>query len=84
MTKILFFGALRDVAGEPAFSCVLPEQLRTIADVRHWLAERDPLLGDALGAPGVRMAVDQAFCVSDDDKVQGALEIAFMSPLSGG
>ena len=84
MTRILFFGRLGELAGASTLCCDLPEEACTIADVRAWLAARDPLLGEALYAPGVRAAVDQAFCVSDSDRAAGAAEIAFMSPLSGG
>jgi molybdopterin synthase sulfur carrier subunit len=84
MTTILFFGRLRDVAGCSQFAASLPGGVVTVADVRAWLAQRDPVLGEALQAPGVRAAVDQAFCLADTDRASGAREIAFMSPLSGG
>ncbi|MBL8542596.1 MAG: MoaD/ThiS family protein [Hyphomonadaceae bacterium] len=84
MTKILFFGRLRDAAGLAELSCCLPQSLRTVAEVRQWLGARDPNLGQALAAPGVRVAVDQTFCASEQACAAGAQEIAFMSPLSGG
>ncbi|WP_395647991.1 MoaD/ThiS family protein [Terricaulis sp.] len=84
MTTILFFGRLRDVAGCSEMLCDLPQQVSSVADVRAWLAARDPVLGKALHAPGVRVAVDRSFCTRDDQCAGGAAEIAFMSPLSGG
>lgn len=83
MTRILFFGRLRDAAGASEMACELPASLRTVADVRAWIGARDPELGAVLGAPGVRIAVDQVFA-ADDAPASGAAEIAFMSPLSGG
>jgi molybdopterin converting factor small subunit len=84
MTRILFFGRLRDAAGGAEFADELPASLATVADVRRWLAEQDPVLGEALRAPGVRVAVDQMFCLNESQDAQEAREIAFMSPLSGG
>ena len=84
MTRILFFGRLRDIAGSAQLAEALPADIATVADVRAWLAQRDPILGEAISAPGVRVAVNQAFCLTDADAARGADEIAFMSPLSGG
>lgn len=83
MTRILFFGRLRDAAGASEAAHELPASLRTVADVRAWISAHDPHLGAALAAPGVRVAVDQVFA-ADDTPACGAGEIAFMAPLSGG
>jgi molybdopterin synthase sulfur carrier subunit len=84
MTKLLFFGRLRDVAGQAELLCELPGSVATISDVRAWLKQRDEALGEAVAAPDVRIAVNQAFCLDDNEPVHGASEIAFMPPLSGG
>ena len=81
MVKILFFGRLSDAA-QP-LDRPLPDGVRTVEALADWLAAEAPALGDLLGQPGVRIAVNQRFtttgqAISDDD------EIAFMSPLSGG
>ena len=84
MTTLLFFGRLSDVAGCSQMACELPQTVTTVAALRTWLAARDPILGQAIQAQGVRVAVNRAFCVSDMESTLGAEEIAFMSPLSGG
>lgn len=84
MTRLLFFGRLRDVAGYAERRLELPPSVQTIGDLRDHLAAQDSALGEALGARGVRVAIDRAFCLSDDASARGADEIAFMSPLSGG
>jgi molybdopterin converting factor subunit 1 len=84
MTTILFFGRLSDAAGCSRMTCDLPKTVTTVAGLRAWLAARDPILGEAIQSPGVRVAVNQTFCLSDADPTLGAREIAFMSPLSGG
>jgi molybdopterin synthase sulfur carrier subunit len=83
MTRILFFGRLRDVAGQAEMICDPPREAASVAALRDWLAARDPLLGEALAGAGVRVAVNQQFC-SLDTSLADAEEIAFMSPLSGG
>lgn len=84
MTRLLFFGRLRDIAGFAERTVELPATVDSIADLRALLSAQDPDLGAAITAPGVRVAVDQAFCLSDATPARGAREIAFMSPLSGG
>ena len=79
--RVLFFGRLREAAGCPELHC--DEELGTVADLRDWLATRDPSLGQALRRPGVRVARNQAFC-GWSEPIAGASEVAFMSPLSGG
>ena len=65
-------------------ACDLPETVTTVAALRTWLAARDPVLGEAIQARGVRVAANRSSCVADTDSTLGAEEIAFMSPLSGG
>lgn len=84
MTNILFFGRLSDAAGCSRMACDLPDTVTTVAALRAWLARRDAVLGEALQTPGVRVAVNQTFCISDAELTLSAREIAFMSPLSGG
>lgn len=82
MPRLLFFGPLRERAGD-LHEQVVQLDARTLADVVNWIAKRNPELGEALKAKGVRVAIDQAFA-SLDAPVGNAKEIAFMSPLSGG
>lgn len=84
MTRLLFFGRLRDIAGYAERRIDLPQEIETIADLRAYLAARDATLGQAIAERGVRVAVNQTFCTSDAAPTRGAVEIAFMSPLSGG
>lgn len=84
MTRLLFFGRLRDVAGEGARDVDLPAHIETVADLRAWISERDAELGQALQARGIHVAVDQVICNRASETVRGAREVAFMPPLSGG
>lgn len=83
MTRILFFGRLRDVARESEREIDLPQHVATAADLRAWLAEKDAVLGEALAARGIHIVVDRVVRTGNVS-VRGAKEIAFMPPLSGG
>lgn len=84
MTRLLFFGRLRDVAGFGEQEIDLPLDIATVADLRAFLRATDPDLGEAISARGIRVAINQSFCLNDLESVRDAREIAFMSPMSGG
>lgn len=83
MTILLFFGAIRDVAGCAEMAADLPPGIDSLDALRDWLAARDPVLGEAVRSRRIRVAVDHAF-VAHDAPLAQPKEIAFMSPLSGG
>lgn len=84
MTKLLFFGRTRDAAGCGEMECDLPATIETVADLRAWLASLDPELGAVLAARDIRVAADWRMCTNETTSVHGAVEIAFMPPMSGG
>ena len=84
MTRILFFGRLRDAAGGRERMVALPDDVGTVADLRDWLARNDAALGSAISARGIHVVVDQVICNKDAQDVRAAAEIAFLPPLSGG
>lgn len=84
MTRLLFFGRLRDTAGSGERAVILPACIETVADLRTWLADENAELGAALRAPGIHVVVDQVICNKETQSVRTATEIAFMPPLSGG
>lgn len=84
MTRLLFFGRLRDVAGHGERIVTLPPNIETVADLRAWLASEDATLGAAIDGRGIHVVVDQVVCNKDTQGVSAATEIAFMPPLSGG
>jgi len=83
MTSIFFFGPIRDAAGCSQMRVELPREVDNLHRLRDWLAERDPILGEAARAPGIRVAIERAF-VTQDAPLNSPEEIAFMSPMSGG
>ncbi len=79
MARVLLFGPLRDLAG-------WRERLiesGSLNELRAFLADEDPDLGEALGGAGVQVAVDQAVA-RGDMALTAASEVAFLPPMSGG
>jgi molybdopterin synthase sulfur carrier subunit len=79
MARVLLFGPLRDLAGWRERDLTAA----SLAELRQALAAEDPALGDALAAPGVQVALDQAI-VRGDAALSAAAEVAFLPPMSGG
>jgi molybdopterin synthase catalytic subunit len=74
------FGSLREAAGESTIQVELDEGA-SVADLRSWLSERNPLvdkLGDRLAA-AVNLEI-----ASSDDVLQDGDEVAFLPPVAGG
>ena len=82
--KILYFSWLREKVGKSAEIVDLPANVGTIADVMAWLRARGAEYEDAFAHPTViRAALDHVH-VQPTASLQGAREIAFFPPVTGG
>lgn len=85
---LVFLGKFGDVApaglGEIALPALVDAGVHTLNDLQHWLAVREPLLGQAMAATRTRLIVNQ--CVAHDlsQAIADGDEIAFLPPMSGG
>ena len=79
MARVLLFGPLRDLAGWRERDLAAA----SLAELRALLGAEDPALGEALAAPGVQVALDQAI-VRGDARLAAGAEVAFLPPMSGG
>ena len=79
--RVLLFGRLSDLAGWRERSFDPPPA--SLSELRSWLTRDDAGLGEALNGPGVQAAVDKTL-VRGDRALAGALEVAFLPPMSGG
>jgi molybdopterin synthase sulfur carrier subunit len=79
--RVLLFGRLADVAGWRERT-IAPAPA-SLSALRALLGADDPRLGEALGAKGVRAAVDRLIVLGDAALAAG-MEVAFMPPMSGG
>jgi molybdopterin converting factor subunit 1 len=78
--KVLFFGMLKDLAGQASESLDLNEDA-TLGDLISRFAERVPQMKEML--PSVAMAVNQHYAAADR-KLKDGDEIALLPPVSGG
>ncbi len=79
MARVLLFGRLSDIAGWRERQV----ESDSLAGLRALLSGEDEGLADALSAPGVQVALDQAI-VRGDAVLSARSEVAFLPPMSGG
>ena len=82
--KLRYFAWVRERVGKPEEEVELPAGIATVADLMNWLSCRGDEYAHAFENPNViRAALDRAH-VKADAAIQGAREIAFFPPMTGG
>ena len=82
--KLLYFAWVREKIGLSGESVSLPPGIVTVGDTMAWLRTRGPEYEEAFARPLViRAAINQTH-VKPDASVEGAREIAFFPPVTGG
>jgi molybdopterin synthase sulfur carrier subunit len=82
--KIRYFAWLRHRIGAAEETVEPPPEVRSVAALKGWLADRHPAFKEALAAKGlVRCAVNQDY-VPDDAALRPTDEVAFFPPVTGG
>jgi len=79
--QLLYFAAVSDALGKSSESYALPEDVKTIADLRAHLAARYPAL--VRGLPSVRFARNETFA-EESEVIAGGDVIALIPPVAGG
>lgn len=81
---LLYFARVREALGLEEERRDLPESVRTVRDLMAWLAAHDGRYAEAFAAPEkLRCAIDQVMSPFDAP-LDGASEIAFFPPVTGG
>ena len=84
LARVLFFGRLRDQAGEAERDVALRDAVE-LARFRDFAAAGDANLAEALAAPHIRVAINAALIApTAAAMVAPGDEVAFMPPFSGG
>lgn len=84
MTKIVYFAWVRDRVGLGEEEVELPAGVDTVADAMDWLAGRGEGYARAFANRSVvRAALDHRL-VRPEAEIDGAGEIAFFPPMTGG
>ncbi|WP_344762690.1 molybdopterin converting factor subunit 1 [Actimicrobium antarcticum] len=82
--ELRFFASVRELLGTGRESLEVPEQVRTVGDLRQFLRERGSVWAEALAEQrALRMAVDQTMSDATTALSDGC-EVAFFPPVTGG
>jgi molybdopterin synthase sulfur carrier subunit len=82
--NILYFAWVREQIGTDREQLDPPAEVRDVAGLIGWLAQRSPGHAAALADPArLRAAVDQKYA-APDAPIAGAREIALFPPVTGG
>ena len=82
--ELRFFASVREQLGVSQETAVVPDTVRTLGDVRSWLAQRGPVWSETLAqGRALRMALDHQILPADTALHDGC-EVAFFPPVTGG
>jgi molybdopterin converting factor subunit 1 len=81
VVQVLYFAALRDLAGTNEECFELPREILTVSDFIVYIQGARPALAGKLAS--VRVALDEAFA-NDSDALSGVQVIALIPPVAGG
>ncbi|MCD2322579.1 molybdopterin converting factor subunit 1 [Sphingomonas sp. IC-56] len=82
--ELLYFAWVRERVGTGQERIDPPEEVKTVADLVAWLAQRSPGHAEAFAEPErLRAAIDQKF-VPLDAPLGRAREVALFPPVTGG
>lgn len=82
--RLLYFAWVKEKVGHAAEDVDVPQNIATVADLIAWLKARGPEFAQAFEqSDAIRAAIDQAH-VRHDARIDGAREIAFFPPVTGG
>lgn len=82
--ELRFFASLRESLGLSSESITAPAEVKTIADLRSYLAQRGNPWAEVLASSRViRCALNQEMVSDSTPLVEGA-EVAFFPPVTGG
>jgi sulfur-carrier protein len=82
--KVRYFAWVRERIGKPEEDIDLPAGIATVGELMDWLAKRGEEYARAFDNPKViRAAIDRGH-VRPEARIDGAREIAFFPPMTGG
>lgn len=82
--QLRFFASVREALGVTRESVVVPDDIKTVGDVRDWLQTRGASWSEVLGeGRALRMAYNQEMTEASTAITDGC-EVAFFPPVTGG
>jgi len=84
LVRLVFLGKFGDMAPAELAEVALPVGVNTLAELKTWVARRQPQLGAAMDATRTRLIVNQSVAHDLSQPVADGDEVAFLPPMSGG
>jgi molybdopterin converting factor small subunit len=84
MVRLVFLGKFGDLAPAGLDEIALPREVRTLSDLKSWIARDQPALGRAMEKTPVRLVLNQSVAQDLSSTVSDGDEVAFLPPMSGG
>jgi molybdopterin synthase sulfur carrier subunit len=82
--QLRFFASVREMLGTDQEAASLPEHVRTVGEVRHFLIARGGAWAEALAeGKALRMAYNHEM-TDANTRITEACEVAFFPPVTGG
>lgn len=82
--ELRFFANVRITLNTSAETVTLPDNVKTVGDVRQFLAARGGVWEEALGADQILRMAYQHTMTSPDTAITEGCEVAFFPPVTGG
>lgn len=82
--RLLYFAWVKEKVGVSEEQIDPPDGVATIAELIDWLKARGPEFANAFAKSDVIRAAIDRIHVRHDAKIEGAREIAFFPPVTGG
>ena len=82
MVRILYFGRLTDLVGKQEENVDLPENIRTVDGLKHWLSAQYDL-GTSLHHNTIKTMLNQKL-IHGNASIIDVEEIGFLPPVGGG
>ena len=82
--KILYFARFRQIIGRGSDEIEIPVDIKTVSTLINFLKARDDLVAEAFGdLRTLKVAINQNHTALDAS-LEGATEVAFFPPVTGG
>ena len=84
MVRLVFLGKFGELAPAGLAEIALPDGIKTLADLKSWIAQSEPGLGRAMEKTPTRLVLNQCIAQDLSCSVADGDEVAFLPPMSGG
>jgi molybdopterin converting factor small subunit len=84
VVRLVFLGKFGDAAPAGLAEITLPGEVKTLRELKDWVAHQAPLLARAMAATPTRLILNQSVAHDMSAVIADGDEVAFLPPMSGG